>query len=87
MRFAFTISVLTMLSVSVYFNIKQMRERLWVLHFNNANTRVTYDDFYHIKAAQKYHSGKGVKIGILDKYFDMSSTNGDTQEERTLFII
>jgi hypothetical protein len=42
---------------------------LWHIHFGNANTRPTYDDFHHITDAPKMATGKDIKIGIIDTYF------------------
>lgn len=40
-----------------------------VITFNNANTRETYDTIHNIKEAHIISKAKGVKIGILGKYF------------------
>lgn len=40
-----------------------------ILNFSNANSRDTYFTVHNVKAAQKYASGKGVKIGIIDWFF------------------
>ena len=42
---------------------------LWYIHFGNANTRPTYDDFHQITDVQKMATGKEIKIGIIDTYF------------------
>ena len=58
------------LGVSMFYNYKFITQnRLWHINYNDANTRPTYNDYHHIKAAQQLATGKGVKVGILGKYF------------------
>lgn len=40
-----------------------------IITFSDANTRDTYDTMHNIKDAHTISKGKGVKIGILGKYF------------------
>ena len=61
--------ILVLLAVSVFYNLKPDSNQLWFTSFSDANTRSTYDSFHHIKEAQQLTTGKGVKIGILGKYF------------------
>lgn len=60
--------LVVLLSVSVYFNIKP-DDNTWFVSFQNANTRPTYDTFHSIKKAQQSITGKGIKVGIIGKYF------------------
>ena len=61
------ISLLALLMISVFFNLKT--DDTWFISFSDANTRPTYDTFHHIKDAQRLATGKGIKIGIIGKYF------------------
>lgn len=66
------IVLLTLLVLSILINIKcalTSSDKLWYVNFYNANTRDSYESIHHIKEAQKIATGKGVKIGIIDKYF------------------
>jgi len=36
---------------------------------NDGNTRETYESVHHIKESQKTATGKGIRVGVLDKYF------------------
>lgn len=47
--------------------------QLWYVSFRDANLRPTYDTFHHIREAQQKATGKGIKIGILDRFFGMQS--------------
>lgn len=67
-KILFTILGLLLL-VSVFFNIKPDTKGLWHISQTNANTRPTYNTFHSINDAQMYATGKGIKIGIIDKYF------------------
>lgn len=58
----------TALLVSIFFNIKPAK-KLNYISFSDANLRETYNSFHKIKEAQNYATGKGVKVGIIDKYF------------------
>jgi hypothetical protein len=57
------------LLVSLFFNIKPDSNHLWFVNFPNANTRPTYDSYHHVIEAQQLATGKGIKVGIIDKYF------------------
>ena len=58
------------LGVSLFYNYQFITQnRLWHINYTDANTRPTYDDYHHITAAQQLATGKGVKVGILGKYF------------------
>ncbi|MBU1014281.1 MAG: peptidase [Bacteroidetes bacterium] len=72
----FIVFLILLLSVSVFYNLKPERSNAWFVSFADANTRETYDSFHHIKQAQKLATGKGIKVGIIDKYFGYS-TNKD----------
>ncbi|NPD44669.1 peptidase [Lentimicrobium sp. S6] len=61
------ISLIVLLLVSVYYNIKH--DDIWYISFPNANTRPTYNTFHNIKEAQKIATGKGIKVGVIGKYF------------------
>lgn len=58
------------LTVSVIGNFYLLRNlygnRIWNVHFPDANTRETYASVHNVKEAQKLSTGKGVKVGILD---------------------
>lgn len=58
-----------LLAVSVFFNVKHDRDNVWFVSFTDANTRPTYDAFHHIKEAHHLSTGKGIKIGVIGKYF------------------
>jgi len=58
-----------LLLVSLFFNAKPEKAADMFIHFPNANTRPTYDSFHNIKQAHTLATGKGIKIGIIDKYF------------------
>ncbi len=58
-----------LLAVSVFFNVKPDRDNVWFVSFTDANTRPTYDTFHHIKEAHRLATGKGIKIGVIGKYF------------------
>jgi hypothetical protein len=68
----FILTLAVLLLVSVFYNIKPTKDKFWFVQFSDANTRCTYDSFHHIKEAQKHATGKGIKVGILDKYFGYS---------------
>jgi len=57
-----------LLLVSIFYNIKP-DSSLWYVSFKDANTRFTYDTFHQIKEAQQISTGKGIKVGIIGKYF------------------
>lgn len=63
------ILLLFCLLISAYYNIKPDKSSTETVSFGNANTRPTYDYFHHIKEAQYIATGKGIKVGIIDKYF------------------
>ncbi|NVO09600.1 MAG: S8/S53 family peptidase [Bacteroidales bacterium] len=63
-----------LLLASALYNVIQVvyikhAANFWHFDFKNANTRPTYDTYHHIKEAQTYATGKGIKVGILDHYF------------------
>ncbi len=64
--------IITLLSlfllISVFFNVKPDNENYY-LSFSNANTRSTYDTYHKITEAHQFSTGKGVKVGVLGKYF------------------
>jgi hypothetical protein len=49
--------------------VKYKFNDFWHIDFKNANTRNTYETYHHISEAQKYATGKGIKVGILDWCF------------------
>jgi len=65
----FILSLLGLLLVSVFLNIRPDKDELWFVSFPDANTRPTYDTFHHIKEAQHHATGRGIKVGIIGKYF------------------
>lgn len=68
MKAKITISALIiLLLISAFYNIKS--DDLWFVSFPDANTRATYDSFHHIHQAHQLATGKGVKVGIIGKYF------------------
>jgi hypothetical protein len=67
------IIVACLLIISVYFNIKPDSEKQFFISFKNSNLRETYDTFHSIKNAQQIATGKGVKVGIIDKYFGFAN--------------
>lgn len=71
MKIKITISALIFfLIVSVFFNVFPNKNAdTWFVSFPDANTRDTYDTFHHIKEAQQVATGKGIKVGIIGKYF------------------
>jgi hypothetical protein len=40
--------------------------------FSDANSRPTYFTVHNVQEAQKYSTGKGIKVGILDHFFGFS---------------
>nr|NQU91952.1 S8/S53 family peptidase [Bacteroidota bacterium] len=62
-------SLLVLLLVSLFFNIKPDSDSVWFVSFPDGNTRSTYDSFHHVKEAQQLATGKGIKVGIIGKYF------------------
>ncbi|NOY36272.1 MAG: peptidase [Chlorobi bacterium] len=74
MKIKITIFLLSiLLLVSVFYNIKPDTSGTWFISFPNANTRPTYDSFHHIRQAQELATGKGIKVGIIGKYFGYAS--------------
>lgn len=68
--------IIVLLVVSLYFNLKpggNQNGQLWFINVPGANTRATYDSYHNIREAQAYSKGKGVKVGIIDKYFGFSA--------------
>ncbi|RPH34245.1 MAG: peptidase [Bacteroidales bacterium] len=66
------IAFLALLVLSILVNIRcalTSSDKLWYVNFYNANTRDNYETIHHIKEAQNISTGKGVKVGIIDKYF------------------
>ena len=63
------VSLLVLLLISVFFNIIPDSNNLWFVSFTYANTRPTYDSFHNITEAQQLATGKGIKVGIIGKYF------------------
>ncbi len=61
-------TLFVLLLISVFFNIIPDSD-LWYANFTDANTRPTYNDFHNIKEAQQIATGKGIKVGIIGKYF------------------
>ncbi len=66
------IAIIVLLMISVFFNVKPGKNQLWFINFPDANTRPTYDYYHHINEAHNYATGKGIKVGIIDKYFAYS---------------
>ncbi len=50
-------------------SIKPVDNAIWHIDFGDANTRDNYNTYHKISNAHKYATGKGIKIGVLDKYF------------------
>ncbi|MBF9018264.1 MULTISPECIES: S8/S53 family peptidase [unclassified Oceanispirochaeta] len=48
---------------------KEIIEIPYSLHFENANSRITYFTVHNIREGWSYSKGKGIKIGILDNAF------------------
>ena len=72
MKKSLVILLITALLASLIFNFKLIHnqtESFTAYVFNDGNTRETYETVHHIKEAQSISTGKGIKIGILDKYF------------------
>ena len=49
-----------------------MEERLWHIHYENANSRETYYTMHNVKQAHKYGKGKAIKVGIIDWLFGLN---------------
>jgi hypothetical protein len=63
-------SLLVLLLVSVFFNLKPDDQHdLRFVSMTDANTRPTYASFHAIQEAQHIATGRGIKVGILGKYF------------------
>lgn len=67
------ILLISLLFISLFFNIKTSTSNTWFVSFPEANTRHSYDTFHHIKKAQELATGKGIKVGIIGKYFGYSN--------------
>jgi len=66
------VSLIVALTASLFLNIKWFLDLKSVpkfVTFGDANTRGTYETVHHIGEAQKTATGKGIRVGILDKYF------------------
>lgn len=64
--------VAVLLALSIALNVKLFlgaQDQPWFISFDDTNTRETYETVHNVKAAQKIATGKGIKVGILDKYF------------------
>lgn len=59
------------LIMSLILNVKctDSQNALKYVTFADANTHETYETIHHVKDAQKISTGKGIKVGVLDKYF------------------
>lgn len=67
-----SIALASLLLLSILINIRcalTSSDKIWYVNFYNANTRDSYETIHHIKDAQKISTGKGIKVGIIDKYF------------------
>lgn len=60
-------SLIVALLVSLFYNLKPAKT--WFISFPDANTRPTYNTYHHINEAHKLATGKGIKVGIIGKYF------------------
>src|SRR5512141_1050662 len=66
------ITLIVVLVLSFALNVKfylDLKNTPRYVSLSDANTRDTYETVHHIKEAQKTATGKGIKVGILDKYF------------------
>lgn len=66
------------LILSLLLNVKlfyDSRNGLKYVTFNDANERETYETVHHFKEAQKISTGKGIKVGVIDKYFGYKKHN------------
>ncbi len=73
MKIKITLIILTvLLLVSFYYNMKPDKTR--DISFLDANTRPTFDHYHSITKAQEKATGKGIKVGILGKYFGYNHT-------------
>ena len=73
MKIKITLIILIgLLLVSFYYNMKPDRTK--AISFSDANTRPTFDDYHSITKAQEKATGKGIKVGILGKYFGYAHT-------------
>lgn len=60
------------LAASLLVNVKlfsDLKSAPRAVTFADANTRETYETVHHIREAQKTATGKGIRVGVLDKYF------------------
>jgi len=72
MRRVIGISVAVLLVLSLALNVAlylAARRAPRFVSFENANTRDTYESIHHVREAQGTATGRGIKVGILDKYF------------------
>ncbi len=68
--FKILIAVLLITSLTANFLLIRNRQDSYkTFVFNDANTHESYETIHHIKEAQEISTGKGIKVGIIDKYF------------------
>ena len=78
MRKILVIILILVLVLSIGFNYMLFQKganSFSIFTFYDANTRETYETVHNIKEAQKVSTGKGIKVGILDKYFGFAKHN------------
>lgn len=64
-----TLLLLTICMLFSCISIKPVNKAIWHIDFGDANTRDNYNTYHKINNAHKYATGKGIKIGVIDKYF------------------
>ena len=52
--------------------MEEKEEKLWNIHYENANSRETYYSIHNVKEAHKYGKGKDIKVGIIDWCFGLN---------------
>jgi hypothetical protein len=72
MKLRTTLPLLALLILSLSLNVvlyREFRNTPRYISFSDANTRETYATVHRVKEAQRTATGRGIKVGILDKYF------------------
>lgn len=68
-------------SIYLFFTIQLLSschnsQKLWYINFSNANTRDNYQTVHRVKEAQQFATGKGIRVGVMDKYFGFKKYPG-----------
>jgi hypothetical protein len=67
-KFNLGMNIFMFLAIPLFFSC-QNSEKLWYINFKNANTRDNYQTVHRVKEVQQFSTGKGIKVGVMDKFF------------------